>query len=286
MANRTAVQPRWRPARGWPSPGERAASDREIQTLLHRRLRLSALVFASGFASFLVIHALQVDYHSPFEVFLLGFHAAVAVVLSVLAGLLFRRSMPSLGWLRVAEVIVFGLPGMFFVAFQYFSALECCRQGFFDIDAGAWLVLMFCYALFIPNTFRRAALVIGAMGMVPVLLLYAMFWLNPHVNALATVYDLTGFTLVMVISSMASLLGSTRSACCAGGVRGATGQYRLKHQIGGGMGEVSIWPSTSGSRPCVVKLIRPDKAGDPGIWPGFSGKSGQRPGCRTGTRWG
>lgn len=239
---------------------------REIQTLLQRRLRLSALVFAAGFASFLVIHALQVDYHSPVGVFLFGFHATVALVIGLLAGLLCRRRMPPLGWLRVAEVIVFGLPGMFFVAFQYYSALDCCRKGFFDIDAGAWLVLMFSYALFIPNTFRRAALVIGAMGMVPVLLLYAMFWMNPHVSALATVYDLTGFTLVMVISSMASLLGVDTIGSLRREAFEARqlGQYRLTQQIGaGGMGEVYLAEHQWLKRPCVVKLIRPDKAGDP-----------------------
>ncbi len=239
---------------------------REIQTLLRRRLRLSAIIFAVGFAAFLVIHVLQVNYHSPIQVFLFGFHATLTVVIAILAGVLCHRCVIPLSWLRGAELIVFGLPGLFFVALQYWSALACCQEGYFDIDAGAWLILMFTYALFIPNTFRRAALVIGAMGVVPVLLLYAMFWTNPQVRALATVYDLTGFTMVMAISAGASLLGVDTIGSLRREAFEAKqlGQYRLKQQIGaGGMGEVYLAEHQWLKRPCVVKLIRPDKAGDP-----------------------
>jgi serine/threonine-protein kinase len=44
------------------------------------------------------------------------------------------------------------------------------------------------------------------------------------------------------------------------------GQYRLRQQIGsGGMGEVYLGEHLLMKRPCAIKLIRPEKAGDPKV---------------------
>jgi len=237
----------------------------EIQGLLRRRLRLAVGVFAAGFAIFLVSHALQADYRSPVQVFLLGFHAVVALVLGALAGLLWHRCVISLAWLRVVELGVFGLPALFFLVFEYFATLAKGEKGFFDFDAGVWLLLMFNYALFIPNTLRRAAVVIGLMALAPVVLLFAMLAAHPQLVELATIHDLTGFPLVMLISAVAGVLGVDTIGSLRREAFEARqlGQYRLKQRIGaGGMGEVYLAEHQLLKRPCVLKLIRPDKTGD------------------------
>jgi serine/threonine-protein kinase len=238
----------------------------EVQTLLRQRLRLAALIFAAGFVVFLITHALVVNYGDGLQVFLFAFHILVAVALTCLAIVLWRHRTISLLGLRAVELGVFGLPGVFFLTLEYFSTVYHAEQGYFDFSAESWLVLMFCYALFIPNTLRRAVVILGLLALAPLVLLLTTLWFQPGIAAMLTVRDITGIPLMLVVSALACILGVDTIGYLRRQAFEARqlGQYRLKRRIGaGGMGEVYLAEHQLLKRPCALKLIRPDKAGDP-----------------------
>ena len=155
----------------------------ETHDLLQRRLRTASILLFLGFAAFLVRHYFRTDFSQPVEVFLFVFHALATVVLGAVAATLFRRGGLPLWWLRVSEGAAFGLPAVVFLATQYFLTLASCHKGVLDFPEGLWLVLIYTYALFIPNTRPRAAVVLGLMCLLPMALLLGMMWRYTEVAA-------------------------------------------------------------------------------------------------------
>jgi serine/threonine-protein kinase len=167
--------------------------------------------------------------------------------------------------LRLAELVVFGLPAAFFVLLQHHSILLDADRGFMSAPMSFWLLLIFTHAMFIPNTWRRAARVIGAMTMSPLMLIAGMMLSYPQVAAVMTVVDMMQHVLVVAVAAIAAVFGARlintlrREAFEARQL----GQYRLISLLGaGGMGEVYLAEHRMLKRPCAVKLIRPERAGD------------------------
>lgn len=129
-----------------------------------------------------------------------------------------------------------------------------------------WMGLIFGYGLFIPNSLRRATLVIGGMALLAFL-----------ANVLIVVFDaaVRGQMAGMLLWQSAGWMGATATMAILGSYRiermrqaaaqaRKLGQYQLLHQIGqGGMGEVYLAEHTLLRRPCAIKLIRAERAGDP-----------------------
>ena len=240
--------------------------DRETQELLRSRLRTAAVVLFFGFAAFLVLHYFRMDVSEPGSLFLFAFHCVATVVLAAVSITLCRRCrLPSL-LLRASEWLIFGLPVILFAAMQYFITLASCRKGVLDFPEGMWLVLIYTYALFIPNTMRRAGVAIGLMAVTPMALLLGTMWWHPEIGQCTTIGQVVSLTLLFCLAGGGSVLGvgiigSLRREVF---VARQFGQYKLTRQIGaGGMGEVYLAEHQLLKRPCVVKLIRPDKAGNP-----------------------
>jgi serine/threonine-protein kinase len=241
----------------------------ETQEILRSRLRIAALVLCLGFAVFLLWHLWILRVDKRIDVFLFAAHVFVTLILGGCAALLCRKCAISAQVLRLAELIVFGVPAVFFVFLQCVEMMKCSAEaGMLPNVAGSWLMLMFTYALFIPNRWPRAAVVIACFATAPVLMTTLLLAFHPTCSAAsnADVDYLVELVLGVSFSAVASVLG----VHTIGSLREKAfeakqlGQYRLRHSLGsGGMGEVYLAEHQLMKRRCAIKLIRPEKAGDP-----------------------
>jgi serine/threonine-protein kinase len=253
----------------------------ELQALLRWRLRMAALLLFVGFALFLTRSILWGGFalEGPKAVtpqqqqIARATHVIVTLILGLCSIGLCRSCPMSTRLLRWKEILIFGAPAVLFLYLQYLEMTTCARQGFLPNPAAGWLVLIFTYALFIPNTWQRAAGVIGVMAAAPVV---SSLYLISTDQTCAVVAGSEGFVvtlaLLMTISAIAAVVGVHN----IGGLRTQAyearelGQYRLRQPIGsGGMGEVHLAEHQLLKRPCAIKLIRPEKAGDPRVMARF-----------------
>ncbi|HEV3079550.1 MAG TPA: serine/threonine-protein kinase [Gemmataceae bacterium] len=240
----------------------------ETQSLLRLRLRAAAFILLVGFGIFLVRHVVGVIMGEPLDLLLLGMHILVVLVLGFSTLPLCRQCPVSLRKLRVAELLIFGLPAVFFLLLQHRVTLSDVARSYLPPPMPFWLLLIFTYAMFIPNTWRRAALVIGAMALAPDLLVLGMMLAYPAVAAVMTGMAFLQYVLTMAVAAVAAVFGThlintlRREAFEARQL----GQYRLIELLGaGGMGEVYLAEHRMLKRPCAIKLIRPEQAGDPRV---------------------
>lgn len=238
----------------------------ETHSLLRTRLRAAALLLSVGMAVALVPHWVHGDFSRMAAVVLFSLHVAMVVVLGLIAMVLYRGRVEALTGLRAIELTIFGLPAIFFLVSEYYWTLDCCRDGRFHFYSGRWLLLMYTYALFIPNTWRRAAVIIGIIGATPILVLAAMALMDARLANLIATEEWTRITVINLIAYAGSVYGVAMIGDLRKEVFEARrlGQYRLKERIGaGGMGEVFLAEHQMMKRACVIKLIRPDRADDP-----------------------
>jgi serine/threonine-protein kinase len=122
--------------------------------------------------------------------------------------------------------------------------------------------------MFIPNTWRRAALVIGALALAPAVFLAGLLLADPGFAAATSAIAVIQQVLVLAVAAVASTFGThlintlRREAFEAK----QFGQYRLVRPLGAGaMGQVYLAEHNMLKRPCAIKLIHPDRAGDPHV---------------------
>ncbi len=246
----------------------------ETRDLLRNRLRLAAIMFFVGFLAFLIRWAFYWSEWGKAEHMPMFYtHAVITVVLGAFAVRLCRHCAYSLTKLRVAELVIFGCPSVYFLmhALDLNSYLVGLPAGETRIETivTPWLFLIFTYALFIPNTWQRAAAVLGAIRAIPIGVLVYFETAEKYRQILAH-ENYSGFISAQVLIILISLLTGIVGVYTIGTLRREAfaakqlGQYRLKKLLGsGGMGEVYLAEHQMMKRPCAVKLIRPEKAGDP-----------------------
>jgi serine/threonine-protein kinase len=265
-----------------------ASPTADLQTLLRKRLRFAAFLFAGLYGFSLVWQSwvyLAKERLTTVDVFLLGHLALVFLVAVLVAWALGKLGPFSVGRLRALEAVLFGAvltrnlarvlwytPGEPFWS-HAFALLESGQHELARALLGGetagflmpWVILILAYGVLIPNTGRRCAMVVGTLALTA-LLIWAGIGLWAGVPArlwgdLFLLYCLLTLGTVAALSAYAShrIELYRRQAWSARQL----GQYQLKRLLGqGGMGEVYLAEHVLLRRPCAVKLIRPERAGD------------------------
>lgn len=247
--------------------------------LLHRRLK--AVSFLLGFGLLFLLVGFQLSSLFPSAV-LAGFDGTALqaplllhlfVVVSLLGcgfALTFMKS--SICWqLHLVELAVFGFPAVLFfvLEFQYVVIYTSVHDVLPSTTIG-WILLMFTYALFIPNRWPRACLFLATFALLPAALtIYLAFY---HSGCCEAANAGNGYVIQTILQLAIAATTSVVGVGMIGGLRVAAtqaqelGQYVLHEKIGeGGMGEVYLGEHQMMKRPCAIKLIRPERAGDPRI---------------------
>ncbi len=244
----------------------------ETYDLLRDRLRLASLLLFAAYASFFIKNLFYLDrFQTALDWVLFWDHFAITLATGMIGLRLCMNCRHVLGHLRTVELIVFGGSASFFAFLSSAMLLNSANEGYLLSIAPIWMLLIFTYAMFIPNNWRRAAVVIGGMVLLSILVLLGTWASSKTLAALIAEKPEFGRMMIEVpmIVALSGVIGTW-------GVRTINtlrrqafearrmGQYQLKQLLGkGGMGEVHLAEHVLLKRPCALKLIHPDKTGNP-----------------------
>jgi len=224
-----------------------------------------ATCFATFLGGRLILFLIGQQLHLP----LLFVHALVTALLIGCAVSLCCRGANSLRLLRFKELLVFGAPAVMFLAYQTVQTMTLALEHqVLPNTLGFWNLLIFTYALFIPNQWQRAAAVIGVLASIPCVVAIVLTAVDPACAAA----DNAGleYTSQTILSMLVAAATATVGVQTINTLRleafkaKQLGQYRLGKRLGaGGMGEVFLAEHQLMKRPCAIKLIRTDKSTDP-----------------------
>lgn len=170
---------------------------------------------------------------------------------------------------RSIEILVFGLPALFFAAHTARALIESIHSGtgVVPVTLQGWVLLIFAHAIFIPNSWRRAAVVCASIAALPLLVtvLTAAFDEKTRQVLLEDPAPLVDMTLALAATAAVAIIGVRTINYMRSEMFEAKqfGRYRLRELLGsGGMGEVYLAEHQLLRRPCAIKIIRPERAGD------------------------
>jgi serine/threonine-protein kinase len=268
----------------------------ETRSLLRTRLRAATWLLLIGSAAFTARNLiLEIDGKG-----MAPHLAVIAVQVSVIALLSSGRYLSTLR-LRVAEAVVFGSAiGEFLVTYSL-STTRLIEEGSALLArVESWpgpvpdellrdlmmasgqlasqtkgmvifgVLMMAIYGLLIPNRWRRTAgfvaLILASLEIAQGVAIWRARCSIDFVEHVADLEQISSNFLTLGLGAVVAVYGSRlihRLRLEAFNAR-RMGQYVLGERLGGGgMGEVYLAEHQLLKRPCAVKLIRPDRAGDP-----------------------
>jgi serine/threonine-protein kinase len=251
----------------------------ETRWLLQQRLRAAALVLVVGFTLFFLRSLLL----HRFESVTVMFNGMMLGLLILSLAALSSRWRPTLAQLRAFEVTLFALILAFFTIGQYALMLRSVRADdpfhLLSVVKGnllGMLAMMFTYAIFIPNNWRRAAVMIAPMALAPMVVPWILGQLHPEFYEVAVrvanLEQITEQGLFLFLGAFTAIFGTHTINTLRSEVYQArlSNQYHLGRKLGvGGMGEVFFAEHQLLKRPCAIKLIRHELAGNPRVFARF-----------------
>jgi eukaryotic-like serine/threonine-protein kinase len=249
----------------------------EVNCLLRRRLRIATTIMLAGGSAFLVKWLLHHPALGPNQVDL-SLHTILVAVELMLCVVLWSHLTLSTRALRLIELTLFGsLAGYFaFMQFRIYhqgallEGVAADRQEMVlalanSANSFRWFLLIVLYGMFIPNTWKRCAGIVGILALTPIMLNFMICFpclvMGHHVWPI--LFDTTA---IMAVGSAIAIFGSYKIAELEEEASQARklGQYKLVRRLGsGGMGDVYLGEHVLLRRACAIKIIRKDQAGDP-----------------------
>ena len=184
--------------------------------------------------------------------------------------------------LRFTELVIFGWTAAYFVRAQHVGALHCAARGYIQSPVGMWSLLVFTYAIFIPNSWRRAAVILGLMAAMPVAWLAIDILCYPQIGDVATRHDFFSGARAHDVARLRGasvdgtyMIGNLPRECTK---PSSWANIVCRHLIGaGGMGEVYLAEHQMLKRPSQSRSFVPAKPMMREPWPVLSARCGQPP---------
>ncbi len=254
----------------------------QLEPLLRRRLIVVALLIALATTFFSILRAGQPEelayfLASPWGSAILVAEIVLALTSLALALVLWRRpAWWTLPRLRVVEYLLVGELAVYVGWTQVFgfAGARIAPGGAADpllvritIEAIAvrWAIVIVGLATVVPETLDRSTRLVALQVVTALAITAAMTWRDP-VYAAHGMRPVAVMALWMTLAATIAIFGAFKLDELRQQVVEARrmGQYQLVRPIGaGGMGEVHLAEHVLLKHPVAIKLIRPERAGDP-----------------------
>jgi PAS domain S-box-containing protein len=189
----------------------------ETTALLRVRLRAVAWIFFVAYALFLirdlVIGGVPDYYRWRDQIHQM--HTGVLILFGAVAVLLTARSCLGMKALRGLELAVFGAAGVFHVVREYVTMEDEIVYGTTThlvadliLTTFIWYAMIAAYAMFIPNNWRRAALVLIPMAIASLAVPAVMAAKHPAASEVLNANVMSALVILMLIGTGASIYGA------------------------------------------------------------------------------